>query len=274
MLNNANLEIARKFVWTMSRLKVNYFPTQASLYRAIETIKFPHLNRSLDNFERNRCHQLSDWRLSVSPYNNTKNVYAPNNYHSIVQFLIDAGLLKVYYTWYKGQLINRNVKRRAYIANFDISGIRSEIGELGFSPERWNFSEELSREYHGWSGHVSLPRARTCMWYLRNFEQDAQLFAIMEIINNRINAHKKARKVRKRASRKPVVETKFVESSYEYDFAAGHGQSPQSVVLPLTMEELQELYYLVGIGAMCGQLSNKSVADGLINKVSALICSK
>lgn len=268
MLNNANLEIARQFVWTMSRLKVNYFPTQASLYRAIETIKFPHLNRSLDNVETNRLQQLSDWRLSVSPYNKKKNVYIPKNYQGIVDFLTETGFLVTYYTWIK----NGKVRQRAYAADFKIPGIRSEIGELRGSDfkipglrsgigelrdstEFWQVTPEITKEYESWS----------------KLDMSAR-FPVMSLLSACINVHKNERKERKRISRKLVVETKFVESNYDFKFATGV-QVPQSV-LSLTGEELQELYYLVGIGAMCGQLSNKTVADKLINKVSALICSK
>lgn len=254
MLNNANLEIARQFVWTMSRLKANYFPTQASLYRAIETIKFPHLNRSLDNVETNRLQHLSDWRLSVSPANRTKNVYAPNNYQGIVDFLTETGFLVTYYTWIK----NGKVRQRAYTTDFKIPGIlpiRSGIGELRDSTEFWQVTPEITKEYESWS----------------KLDMSAR-FPVMSLLSACINVHKNERKERKRISRKLVVETKFVESNYDFKFATGV-QVPQSV-LSLTGEELQELYYLVGIGAMCGQLSNKTVADKLINKVSALICSK
>lgn len=249
MLNNANLEIARQFVWTMNRLKVNYFPTQASLYRAIETIKFPHLNRET-SFASDVL-PITDWRLATSPANRTKNAYSPINYQGIVDFLMETGFLMIYYTWTR----NGKVRQRAYAADFKIPGLRRGIGELRDSTEFWQVTPEITKEYESWS----------------KLDMSAR-FPVMSLLSTCINVHKNERKERKRISRKLVVETKFVESNYDFKFATGV-QVPQSV-LSLTGEELQELYYLVGIGAMCGQLSNKTVADKLINKVSALICSK
>lgn len=254
MLNNANLEIARQFVWTMSRLKVNYFPTQASLYRAIETIKFPNLNRPINDFDRASGQAVSEWRNSVSPGNRTKNVNMPKNYRGIIDFLIGNGFLVVYYTWIK----NGNVRQRAYAADFKISGIRSEIGEITDSTELWKVTPEIVNEYKSWSKLSVSAR-----------------FPVMDDIDDSIKAHKSARAKRKQkinAKRKQVVETKYFESNYDFKFATGV-QVPQSV-LSLTREELQELYYLVGIGKMHAQLANESVAEGLMDKIGNLICSK
>lgn len=249
MLNNANLEIARQFVWTMSRLKVNYFPTQASLYRAIETIKFPHLNR--ETSFASDVFPIADWRLATSPANRTKNVYSPINYQGIVDFLMETGFLMIYHTWTR----NGKVIRRSYAADFKIPGLRSGIGELRDSTEFWQVTPEITKEYESWS----------------KLDMSAR-FPVMSLLSTCINVHKNERKERKRISRKLVVETKFVESNYDFKFATGV-QVPQSV-LSLTREELQELYYLVGIGKKHAQLMNESVANRLVDKISDVIISK
>ena len=66
------------------------YNTQARFYRAIEVIKFPFISSPLDyTFE---YQVISKWRRSVSPENTSRNVYAPNNYFPIVDFLFIRGL--------------------------------------------------------------------------------------------------------------------------------------------------------------------------------------
>jgi hypothetical protein len=63
------------------------YNTQSSLYRAIEIIKFPHLCQDI---ESQPLYQLAtkEYRKSISPENVSRNVYAPNNYFPIVDFLL------------------------------------------------------------------------------------------------------------------------------------------------------------------------------------------
>jgi hypothetical protein len=82
-----NLKVIREFLLKYWLTSPGRYNTQSSLYRAIEIIKFPWL---CENIDFHPLYQLAsrEYRKSISPENVSRNVYAPNNYFPIVDFLL------------------------------------------------------------------------------------------------------------------------------------------------------------------------------------------
>jgi hypothetical protein len=82
-----NLKVIREFLLKYWLTSPGRYNTQSSLYRAIEITKFPHLCQDI---ESQPLYQLAsrEYRKSISPENVSRNVYAPNNYFPIVDFLL------------------------------------------------------------------------------------------------------------------------------------------------------------------------------------------
>ena len=75
-LAGSNIDARDQVIDKIKSENIQVFHTQASLYRLIEDIKFPYLNRRSYHTSHNR------------------NDYSPNNYFPIVRWMLDRGLIQ------------------------------------------------------------------------------------------------------------------------------------------------------------------------------------